>query len=437
MESTVEEEYVAVRSRPEHEESQNHHVICDNIDNRTFEEILPSVGTESSLHMVEALYVHVEPKQCSCVLKELSDILPLEEDLVHLKRVRKGSLKKSTSNKETNESSNKRPKLLLQILLGSRKYLEEHCNDGTDSCSTHNASSGSKIHRLIEKYGPLNSVMLPGRPPRSNDEWKDWNNTIWPIQFFPLKTEEYQRRRAFPSPEELSSMTRRIEESITKSIVMAVDPTNDTIVSICRMEREQQQQQQQTLHELSSSSQYQRLTLDNNPLATPILLAIQGVSRKERQALFGTVVSPTSCCVDDSSDVVGNVPTSKKKIQYLCTGYDMYCYYEPTIFEAMACLHSRLRRLIYFEQRPHHTKNNGNGGTEIVVDQRDEVSSVPVSSTVSVFPNACSKHFIHNLQGTNHRYRAFQYYRSDAIVGIRSKNNGVMTLPPRDLMSPK
>jgi hypothetical protein len=51
--------------------------------------------------------------------------------------------------------------------------------------------------------------------------------------------------------------------------VVIVDPSNQQIVA--RSKDEQQQQQQQSIH--------------NNPLATPIiLLALQGVSRLERQA---------------------------------------------------------------------------------------------------------------------------------------------------------
>jgi len=66
--------------------------------------------------------------------------------------------------------------------------------------------------------------------------------------------------------------------------------------------------------------------------------------------------------------------------KYLCTGYDVYVTREPTIFEAMALTHSRVRRVIYGIQ---DTRCGGLGGTG-------------------------SKNAVHSLPGTNHKYRAFR-----------------------------
>ena len=114
----------------------------------------------------------------------------------------------------------------------------------------------------------------------------------------------------------------------------------------------------------------------DNCLATPILLAIQGVSRTERQNLL-----------NDNKDGHSNPSSSDaaalQRGQYLCTGYDMYCFYEPNVFEAMSCLHSRLRRLIY-------------------CSKADPVNAV--------LQRGCSKFYIHDLPGTNHRYRVFEYH---------------------------
>lgn len=355
-----------------------------NYEDSFFEEILPP-ATGNSPRMVEAVFIHVEPKQCSSILKELSDILPLEEGLSHLKRVRKVFSKAIAQDDDKSEGSTKRPKLPLQILVGSRKQQEEL--NIVESCSPQHLACSS-IHRLVEKYGPLHSVLVPGRPPLSHAEWKEWNNTIWPTQFLPLRTEEYRRQKALPSPLEISKMRERIEESILKSMVVIVDPIDDTLLSTCRTERELQQHQ--PLHQSSS----QHLCLHNNPLATPILLAIQGVSRREREATMGSTLD---CVTNDAFSSEGGESLATKKMQYLCTGYDMYCYYEPTIFEAMACLHSRLRRLIYCRRNPDTASEDD--GTRRLSNR--------------VFPNGCSKHYIHNLPGTNHRYRVFEYRRSD------------------------
>jgi hypothetical protein len=378
MEGTADEEPVSV---PAPELSGN--VWFDNGE-YSFEEILPP-ETDSCPHMVEALCVHVEPSQCSRVLKELSEILPLEEDLAHLKRVRKVPTKPVPAQES---GACKRPKLLLQVLLGSRKQQEQWSS--TDSASASDLPC-SRIHAMVEKYGPLHAVTVPGRPPRSHDEWKEWNNTIWPVQFLPLRTKEYQRLQSAPSSLELSKMREHMEECISQSIVVVVDPSDDTTVSSCRTERALQEQQPPLLKPSS-----QRLTLDNNPLATPVLLAIQGVSRREREATLSVPldVPLSGSGVKGSSDGGMDVSPTRNS-QYLCTGFDMYCYYEPNVFEAMACLHSRLRRLIFFRQRP----DNSEG-------------VLPPAVSRAVFPNGCSKHFIHNLRGTNHRYRVFEYHRS-------------------------
>eukprot|EP00980_Cylindrotheca_fusiformis_P029926 scaffold24044_cov127-Cylindrotheca_fusiformis.AAC.2 len=129
--------------------------------------------------------------------------------------------------------------------------------------------------------------------------------------------------------------------------VVIVDPTSFTIVS-------------------TSTAEYQLQTnvVDSNPLATPFLLALQGVSRIEREAVL-----------TESNESFSNG-------QYLCTGYDLYAPYEPTIFEAMAGLHHRLRRVIYSSQEENKS---------------------------TVWRYGLSQHYIHCLPGTNHRYRAFEY----------------------------
>jgi tRNA-specific adenosine deaminase 3 len=60
--------------------------------------------------------------------------------------------------------------------------------------------------------------------------------------------------------------------------------------------------------------------------------------------------------------------------------YDLFTTKEPSIFEAMALVHSRIRRVIFGSS---NKLDGGLGGTGL-------------------------DHAIHSLPGTNHHYRAFQ-----------------------------
>ncbi|KDO31156.1 hypothetical protein SPRG_04296 [Saprolegnia parasitica CBS 223.65] len=61
---------------------------------------------------------------------------------------------------------------------------------------------------------------------------------------------------------------------------------------------------------------------------------------------------------------------------YLCTGYDVYVAVEPCVMCAMALVHSRVRRVIYFK------KNAGSGALG-------------------------SNYYLHTKRSLNHRYRVF------------------------------
>jgi tRNA-specific adenosine deaminase 3 len=303
-------------------------------DNKfSFVEILPE-QQEQRPRTVQAYAIQVEPQQCSKVVKQLSRNFPLSDDLSHLKRVRKPKEMRGDNNDE--ESAKKKPKLSLQVLVGA-----EQCE---------------KIQAL---YGPLYPVTVPGRPPQSNAEWKEFNNELWSTNFVTLKSKEQKEEELALESKELVFMKQLMDEVVVRnSVVIVVDPSNQNVVA--RSEKEEIEQKQVS-------------TI--NPLATPILLALQGVSRLERKAA-------TNLTTDEFS-----------RGQYLCTGYDLYTYYEPTVFEAMACVHSRLRRLIFLGE------NNGSG----------------------VWSQAFSKHRIHCLPGTNHKYRAFEYKEVE-VDGVVKKS---------------
>ena len=296
----------------------------------TFVEIRPVMKKDSRPASMEAYVFHIPPQQCSALVKRLARDFPLKE-LSHLKRVKKLESKGC----DAKEQKTRR----LQVLLATVESFHE------DSCPD-----------LIATYGPLTIVTVPGRPPNSQDEWKEWNS-IWPTVFFPLKSEEYQEQQLELKPNEVQQMTFGMEQLLSqegKACAIILDPTTGKVIASSRQE-----------------ASLQNATI-NNPLATPILLAIQGVSRLER-------ASAMSMSTEDFSNG-----------QYLCTGYDMYVTYEPNVFEAMACVHSRMRRLVFAD---------------------GSATTIPLLKRTH--SGGCSQYQVHWLTDTNHHYRVFRCFIED------------------------
>ena len=411
-----------------------------------------------TVRIIEAFCVHVEPRACSRVVKQLSSTLPLEDCLSHLKRVRRRpshqitsteAIPKATSpvtdqqkvNQNTHTSKIKnneggtsplatgpktslaldrpkkrhKPNFVLEILIGTYSRL-------------HSKNEPSvKDHPIVREFGPLHSVMVPKYEPRSEQEWKE-HNASWPTLYHPLRFEEYKKQQLALSETELKRMKDLMDRCISTRSVLIVDPNNHNpknpamnessnnenmndgntidlgIVSISRIEQGLQDQLSQQQQGRSSSS-----LLGNNPLATPILLALQGVSRCEREVKI-TIDGLTAV---DTPSTGANLnkqqenQSQQKRGQYICTGYDMYSFYEPNVFEAMACLHSRLRRLVYFvpdiQSTLCSTDNKSSKGGSCVSNMDND--------TVA-WGHGLSKHDIHHLSGTNHNYRAFEYRQS-------------------------
>lgn len=445
--------------------THNNVIVFRNDPDCSVVEILSPKDNDTSndtVRIIEAFCVHVEPRACSRVVKQLSSTLPLEDCLSHLKRVRRRpspqitsteatpkatspvtDQKKAKQNTSTSKIKNEggtsplaidpktsiaidkpkkrhKPNFVLEILIGTHSRL--HLKN----------EPSVKDHPIVHEFGPLHSVMVPKYEPRSEQEWKE-HNASWPTLYHPLRFEEYKKQQLALSETELNRMNELMERCISTRSVLIVDPnhhnpknsaTNESsnnenmndgntidlgIVSISRIEQGLQDQLSQQQHGGSSAS-----LLGNNPLATPILLALQGVSRREREAKI-TVDRVTAV---DTPSTGANLnkqhqerqqenQSQQKRGQYICTGYDMYSFYEPNVFEAMACLHSRLRRLVYFVPDSQSTlcsldNKSSKGGSCVSNIANDAVA----------WGRGLSKHDIHHLSGTNHNYRAFEYCQS-------------------------
>lgn len=385
----------------------------NNDQRRLFQEIVSEKVEPIDLlpDKVEAYITKIEPKKCGRLIKELGYFLPLvkfddkqctidavsgEKEyqwpaLGHLRRVRR--IKKANfqeeveaeDNKNKDEPLRKRKKVKrkdtsteveLEILIGSVIEIDNVLDENNRS----DANSRTKLLELIS-FNNLNMEkrMIPGRPARSQTELAQWmnidhGNGWWPTIYFNKQSTEYRQKELDLSfTEEWGPMRKHLLEAIDdakkyqgqKSRISSfrgcgaviVCPESNRIISRSFDEWSAKLQEGR-----DNGGDFKKLLL-GNPLNTPPMLAIQGVSRIERQHAVGK----------------GMDSESFKSGQYLCTGYDVYTTREPAVFEAMALVHSRVRRVVFcFGDKD----EGGLGGTGRGTS-------------------------VHSLPGTNHRFRAF------------------------------
>lgn len=343
-------------------------------EHRSFlEYLVTDHNDQATTGTVKALAVSVASKDCSRIIKALAQPFPLPSSLSHLKRVKKAT-RQNDDPSNNDVQPQKRAKMGndnihvvkpsngdLQIILGLEPLstiLKNHPSSSLTDDYTKDAATAlvsillgdcqndDDPYQVLQSL--LHTVIVPGKPPQSQAQ-ADAANRLWPTHFFPLKSIEYRHQQLSIPNDEKSCMSKFVETIQAPDgpiCAMVVDPSTQTIVATSWDEQMLQQ----------SSTQ--------NPLSTPILHAIQGVSRLERS----------------------------ENPHYLCTNFDLYCNYEPTIFEAMACVHSRLGRVIF----------------------------VPTHQAPGVWQNAISIHSIHCLPGTNHHFRAFEYCWTSCTTILRT-----------------
>ncbi len=356
--------------------------IIDN--NRKFLEYVVTTDETDGDATLQALAVSVAAKDCSRIVKALAQPFPLPTSLSHLKRV-KNTVHKNETEKQQAEKIHihgllsdqqpvKRAKVEskqsettkpfnrdLQILVGleplstlldnstSNRKDNNNTDDGSDSPATRLVTILAGTFDINDQDSPRNilnsllqTVTVPSKPPQSQAQ-ADAANRLWPTTYFPLKSLEYRHQQLSLSMDQMCGMSNMMEivQRRNERSAIVVDSSQQRLVVVSTSWDEQ------VLQPGTSS----------NPLSTPILWAIQGVSRLER--------------CDNS--------------HYLCTNFDLYCNYDPTIFEAMAIVHSRLGRVIFSDKQP----------------------------TAGVWRNAISEYSIHSLPGTNHHLRAFKYCETE------------------------
>ena len=360
---------------------------------------------------VECYVCQVQPKDCKSIINHLN-FLPLVsfDDKVytkhlkengiypwpllgHLRRVRRytspcdhSEALTDMDEEECDEPPKKRKAMCsndshmkLEVLIGSVAQVDDILQKDIYD------DSRNRLEKLFSTYSlqPIKRY-LPGRSARNQNELHSWNskdggNGWWPSLFFEEQTEEFKQRVMHIDPAEEQMMLQgmyaciddaekyREEEMLDQfdgAIVMC--PTTRNIVSSSYTEFKTK-----ISHETKEESETRKSLLLENPLNTSVILAIQGVSRIEREAAMGN----------------GILSSTFKQGQYLLNGYDLYLTKEPGAFEAMASLHSRIRRIIF------GVRNVEDGG---LVDLE-----------------------LHCLPGTNHRFRVFECVQPDALKKCR------------------
>lgn len=377
------------------------HTLNNNV---RFVEIRPLTDDEKETEgaTIQAVAAQIAPGDCSRIVKYLTKEFPLPEQLKHLKRVRKQQQEQQSIQKHSGEGAktqgppaSNHTNIDLQPNKKKTKLMPNNKEGTTNNTAQLEILIGLEASDVTEEIrnlvGPLHAVTVPRRPPQSQEEANEAKK-VWPTHFFPLKSQEYQNEQLSLSMDEMTSMDRIMKDAIlcaNDRSSLVVDPATQSIVSNSLQE-----------------AQTQGPSISNNPLATPILLAIQGVSRLEREAELAKAVD------DSSLDSV-----HEKKGQYLCTGYDLYCNYSPSVFESMACVHSRLRRVVYCAVPLQSRKANNSQQSSI-------------APTRVVWHDGLSKHRVHSLPGTNHRFRAFEYqYQQQYTTSPTSQENAISSVP--------
>jgi tRNA(Arg) A34 adenosine deaminase TadA len=307
---------------------------------------------------IEVYVAAVESKLCGALLKRLSDELPLKAagddgvaDLTHLKRVKKTLTESVEGSGQVDiitdgaSKTKKRPRskaaMRLEVVMGDVPRI--------DRSYTHPVDELQAMYNVTSVFKRL----VPSRPAESEQERLEFQS-YWPVVYFEHRTMECRARGLCLNAEEITAMNDGMKAALQDANMypLTAHPSTGTVVvdpktgQICARSSEERK--------------LQHADRNINPLATSVLMAVQGVSRQERQAAV-------SQGLDSAVFHAG---------QYLCTGLDVYCTHEPTTFEAMALVHARIRRLVFGFQC------------------KDALGGLTVMS-------------VHALPGTNHKYRAF------------------------------
>jgi tRNA(Arg) A34 adenosine deaminase TadA len=334
---------------------------------------------------VDAYVVRVPPQACGPLVQTMGRLQHQAStrdgaatDLRHLRRVRRRQVVVNKAEEEDDHASPPSTpapsQLELCVLLGTVRALEALCTAQhvpltTFATDTLGLAPEIRVH----------TERVPARMAESVDEQETFN-AVWPTLFFPRQTLAYRRQERRLTRAAVAQMQRGLEAALQDALgTIVLDPVTGHVVSRAQTE---------------AARQPGLL----NPLATPTLLALQGVSRREREAGGSLGV------VDGDSEAATRAP--KGSGQYLCTGYDCYMVHEPTVFDSMALVHARVRRVVF----------------GLAASSRD-----PSHYHVG----GLTHYAVHALPNTNHKFRAFGCAEASGL-GQRCRAHGRPRYPSRN-----
>ena len=200
----------------------------------------------------------------------------------------------------------------LDILVGSIVAVDHYL---TSRSRLLLSETKTPLSLIFERHDYVQQS-LPGRPARTRDELNMWNATMWPTLFFEEKTEKFKVEQLALTPDEVTMMMkigmseavkdaiigrrqwtdwsrRRLQEEQRDLIIdpifvcgaVVMNPVDGAIISRAADER---RLQGISHDETNNEDALMSIFPDEvSPLCTSILLAIQGVSRRERHAALG------------------------------------------------------------------------------------------------------------------------------------------------------
>jgi hypothetical protein len=240
----------------------------------------------------------------------------------------------------------------LDLLIGSTAAIDHSIQTTKDNLSI-------RLHSILERYDihPHSSVKknivtcrkLPGRPAKTKEERHEWNVSLWPTLFFEEQTLLYKEEQMMLTIEEMNMMRLGLKEAVNDAMVgrkqwnewkantpyaaqivgaVVMNPQTCSIVSRASDERRLQSMPENGCKQNNPTGEdAQKITTktkswstfpdEANPmLCTPVIMAIQGVSRKERQIAMG--------CGMDSMEFQGGQVRGDSNVQILTSTTTMF-----------------------------------------------------------------------------------------------------------------